>query len=145
MDKLYYKGYIGSVEFSAKDHCLYGKVQGLTGELISYEGESVGELEEDFQSAVDAYLKQCERQGIEPKRAYCGVFNVRVPSELHSRAALLAERKNISLNALVNVALYNYVEKSTKAAYVIDQLKYNEAKWDHPLIFVYNALESRPC
>ena len=47
-----YKGYIGSVEFSAEDNILFGKVQGIRS-LISYEGKTVYELINDFHGAVD--------------------------------------------------------------------------------------------
>ncbi|MDD6025249.1 MAG: type II toxin-antitoxin system HicB family antitoxin, partial [bacterium] len=38
MGMLKYKGYTGSVEYSDEDKCLFGKIQGLHGTLISYEG-----------------------------------------------------------------------------------------------------------
>ena len=57
MNTLNYKGYIGSIEISEADNCLYGQVLGLPKDtLISYEGETVKELKEDFQGAVDDYL-----------------------------------------------------------------------------------------
>ena len=56
---LEYKGYTGTVEFSAEDNILFGKVIGIDG-LISYEGESVSSLKEDFEAAVDDYLEMCE-------------------------------------------------------------------------------------
>lgn len=55
-----YKGYVGSVEFSEKDGIFYGKVMGIRS-LISYEGENVKELLNDFHGAVDDYL---ERSGV---------------------------------------------------------------------------------
>ena len=51
-----YKDYTGSVEYSEEDNCLYGKVQGLEKECITYEGNDIRSLKEDFESAVDAYL-----------------------------------------------------------------------------------------
>ena len=42
-DILEYKEYYGSVEFSAADNILFGKVLGING-LISYEGDSVKSL-----------------------------------------------------------------------------------------------------
>ena len=51
-----YKGYQGSVEFSSEDNCFYGKVLGLKGTLISYEGTSLEDLRRDFEEAVDYYL-----------------------------------------------------------------------------------------
>ena len=51
-----HKGYVGSVEFSEADGIFYGKVMGIHS-LISYEGESVKELLDDFHGAVDDYLE----------------------------------------------------------------------------------------
>ena len=56
MNQLYYKDYIGSVFFSEEDGVFHGKVIGLS-DSISYEGESVKSLTEDFQNAVDEYLE----------------------------------------------------------------------------------------
>ena len=63
-----YKGYIGSVEFSAADQVFFGKVQGIRS-LISYEGTTAAELIEDFHGAVDDYLALCQEEGIEPEVA----------------------------------------------------------------------------
>ena len=62
---LEYKGYCGTVEFSAEDKVFFGKVAGLNS-LISFEGESVQSLREDFEGAVDDYLEMCAERGIEP-------------------------------------------------------------------------------
>ena len=41
MNTLTYKGYIGSIEVSEDDNCLFGKVLDLPNNtLISYEGET---------------------------------------------------------------------------------------------------------
>lgn len=53
---LEYKGYSGTVEYSADDNVLFGKVIGIKS-LISYEGQSVDELRADFEYAVDEYLE----------------------------------------------------------------------------------------
>ena len=57
MGTLKYKGYTGSVEYSDEDKCLFGKVQGLHGTLISYEGTTIEEITNDFQGAIDDYLE----------------------------------------------------------------------------------------
>jgi predicted HicB family RNase H-like nuclease len=54
---LEYNGFRGSVHFSKEDNCYYGKVLDLEKSLISYEGKTVEELEEDFRGAVDDYLE----------------------------------------------------------------------------------------
>lgn len=56
-DTIEYKGYIGSVEFSKEDGVYFGKVQGI-GALISYEGENISQLIEDFRGAVDMYEEE---------------------------------------------------------------------------------------
>jgi len=77
-----YKGYAGTVEFSASDALFYGKVMGIRA-LISYEGQNAKELLEDFHNAARDYLELCKAQGKEPEKAYKGSFNVRVSPKLH--------------------------------------------------------------
>ena len=66
---LEYKGYQGTVEYSAEDNILYGKVIGIRG-LISYEGESLNELRTCFVEAIDDYLSCCEAEGREPMKPW---------------------------------------------------------------------------
>ncbi len=47
------------MEYSPEDDCLFGKVLGLRGTLISYEGSSIEEIKHDFEQAVDDYLESC--------------------------------------------------------------------------------------
>ena len=81
-----YKGYVGSVDFSAEDQLLFGKVQGIRSS-ISYEGKSVRELIEDFRGAVDDYLEMCKDEGTEPEIPYKGSLNIRLGRDLHRDAA----------------------------------------------------------
>jgi len=101
---LHYKDYTGSMEFSEEDGVFHGKVVGIKA-LISFEGDSVSLIKEDFHNAVDEYLDFCAENGVEPERPFKGSFNVRVGSELHRRAALAASSKGISLNAFIEEAL----------------------------------------
>jgi len=48
---LEYKDYCSTVEYSAVDNILHGKVLGIRG-LISYEGDSLHSLKEDFEGAI---------------------------------------------------------------------------------------------
>ena len=47
MNTLSYNGYLGTVNFSEKDECFYGKIEGIDG-LVNFEGQSVSELKEAF-------------------------------------------------------------------------------------------------
>jgi len=55
MEMMEYKDYVGSIEFSEEDNVFYGKVQNVGG-LISYEGETEGDLYVAFCGAVDDFL-----------------------------------------------------------------------------------------
>ena len=103
-----YKGYIGSVEFSAEDSIFHGKVQGIRA-LISYEGTNAQELVNDFHNAIDDYLELCSEENIEPEKAYKGSFNVRISPELHKKAVVYAYSQQTSLNRVMEDALYNYI------------------------------------
>ncbi len=61
-----YKGYTGSIEFSAEDNVYFGKIIDIRS-LISYEGENKEQLFEDFKGSVDDYLTLCEENGIVPE------------------------------------------------------------------------------
>ena len=111
MKNLEYKGYTGNIEYSSEDSLLYGKVLGVRG-LISYEGETGKGLESDFREAVDTYLSDCKDSGIEPEKPFKGSFNVRIPANLHQRAALLAMDAKVSLNNFVAEAIRLRVQKS---------------------------------
>ena len=110
MKYLEYKGYSGSIEYSAEDNLLYGKVLGVKG-LISFEGQTGKELESDFQEAINTYLADCRASGTEPEKPFKGSFNVRVPATLHQKAALLAMEAKMSLNTFVAEAIRNKVSQ----------------------------------
>lgn len=99
-----YKNYNGTVEFSKEDQCLYGKVVGIKS-LLSYEGNSVQELQTDFQNVIDEYLNDCEERDVQPEQPYKGSFNVRIKPELHRNIALYAIEHGKSLNAVVEEAI----------------------------------------
>jgi predicted HicB family RNase H-like nuclease len=106
---LEYKGYIGTVEFSAEDKIFFGKIQGIN-DLVTFEGTSVDELEKSFQESVLDYLETCVALNKAPEKLYKGSFNVRVSQELHQKTALLASKKGLNLNDVVKEAL-NYIVK----------------------------------
>lgn len=99
-----YHGYLGSVEFSAEDETFYGKILGIN-DLVTFEGNTVANLKKAFAESVEDYLATCKKLKKTPEKTYKGTFNVRVSSDLHKQAAILATRKNISLNQFIKFAL----------------------------------------
>ena len=55
-NEMEYKGYKGTVEFSNEDNCFYGKIAGID-DLVTFESQSVEELNIFFKEAVDDYLE----------------------------------------------------------------------------------------
>ena len=111
-DFMEYKGYIGSVRFSAEDEVFHGKLQGIR-DLVTYEGTNVTGLKQAFAEAVDDYLDSCGRRGKTPEQPFKGTFNVRVGSELHKRAAVFASEHKKKLNAVVSEALEKYLDTAS--------------------------------
>ena len=97
-----HKGYLGTVEYSADDHCLYGKLA-FIGALVNYEAETVVELENAFHESVEHYLQLCDEEGIAPQKPLKGTFNIRISPELHRKAVMAAGNK--SLNSFVTEAI----------------------------------------
>ena len=105
---LHYKDYIGSVLFSEEDSVFHGKIVGIK-DLVSFEGDSVSALIEDFHNSVDEYFEFCETKGKQPDKPFKGSFNVRIQPELHRAAALAASDRGISLNSFVEDAIKHNV------------------------------------
>lgn len=72
-------------------------------------GNSVQELETDFQNVIDDYLNDCEKQGVQPEQSYKGTFNMRISPELHRTIATYAIEHGKSLNAAVEEAIEHMV------------------------------------
>jgi predicted HicB family RNase H-like nuclease len=103
-DIIQYKGYYAEIHFNAEDEVFYGKLIGIN-DLVNFEADSVKELKKAFNGAVEDYLKTCKEIGKVPDKTYKGSFNVRIPSELHRQAAILAAIKKVTLNDFVRYAL----------------------------------------
>lgn len=103
-DVLMYKGYIGTVHYSAKDDVFHGRIEGIR-DLILFEGRSVDELKKAFHEAVDDYLEFCKKVNKKPEKPYKGSFNVRIDPEIHKQIAIKAAIAGISLNQFVQRAL----------------------------------------
>ena len=103
-DLLSYKGFIGSVHFSAEDEVFFGKIEGIN-DLVTFEGNSVKELTSAFHYVVDEHIKDCENEDIPVEKSYRGSFNLRLTPDLHRRAAIMARSQGTTLNAFVKESI----------------------------------------
>lgn len=107
---LEHNGYLGSIEASIEDKCLYGRVE-FINDLVSYQGDTIEELKAAFQESVDDYLATCTANSKDPDRPFSGTFNIRIGSDLHKKVAIAAKQADSSLNDFIRQALEKSVEK----------------------------------
>jgi predicted HicB family RNase H-like nuclease len=100
---------MATVRYSEEDEAFIGKIEGIDS-IVSFEGESVRELKEAFKDAVESYLSVCKRKGItDIQKSYSGIFNVRINSDLHRKAAISAKLHGRTLNSFVKEAIERQV------------------------------------
>lgn len=99
-----YKGYIGNVEYDDKAKIFHGEIIGLR-DVITFQGTNVNELEQAFKDSVDDYLEWCKQIGEKPEKAFSGIFNLRIPPDLHAQLALQAKAMGTSLNSYITQTL----------------------------------------
>ena len=105
-----YKGYWAEIKYSDEDECFCGIIEGLENDSISFEGETVKQLKNDFKTAIDDYLSLCKANNVDPERQCKGSLNVRLGIELHTKAKMKSIEENISINELIKKAVLAYVE-----------------------------------
>ena len=102
---LKYKDFIATVKYSDEDEAFVGRIEGIDS-VVSFEGQSVKELKTAFKEAVESYIDFCSRKGIlHSKKSYTGIFNVRINSDLHRKAAIAAKLQGSTLNAFVKESI----------------------------------------
>jgi predicted HicB family RNase H-like nuclease len=92
-----HKGYSARIEFDERDDIFVGRVLGLRA-MISFHGETVAELRNAFEAAVDDFLADCKQQGVAPEKPASGKLMLRVPSQVHGAALVAAQVAGKSLN-----------------------------------------------
>jgi predicted HicB family RNase H-like nuclease len=97
MNTMTCKGYTARVEYDERDDLFVGRILGIRN-IISFHGQTVGELRTEFEHAVKDYLADCKEQGLQPERPASGKLLLRVPPELHGRALVAAQAAGKSLN-----------------------------------------------
>jgi len=97
MSTMTYKEYAARIEYSDEDGCFIGHIAGIK-DVIGFHAETVKELRAAFEEAVDDYLATCAKLGRAPQKSYSGKLMLRVPPEVHARAAMMAQAHGVSIN-----------------------------------------------
>ena len=106
---------IGVREYDDEARVFSGEVIN-TRTVITFQGTTVDEVEEEFHASVDDYLEWCREDGVEPEKPYSGRFNVRISPLFHSQVAIAAKKAGLSLNSFVEKSLQDEIN-SMQLAY----------------------------
>ena len=99
MNTMNYRGFTARIDFDDRDNIIVGRVLGLPDtERISFHGETVAELTQDFHNAIDFYLKECSASGRIPTKPASGKLMLRIPPDVHGAALVAAQAAGTSLN-----------------------------------------------
>jgi predicted HicB family RNase H-like nuclease len=104
MNVMSYKGYLARIEYSDEDACFIGHLAGIQ-DVIGFHGDSVAELKQAFNEAVDDYLATCKKLNRAAQKPYSGKMMLRIDPSIHAKAAMLAQAQGVSLNAWAQAAL----------------------------------------
>lgn len=56
---LEYQGYQGSISYRATDGMIVGRIEAIS-DVVIFEADSVRQLKQEFETAVDCYLEFCQ-------------------------------------------------------------------------------------
>jgi predicted HicB family RNase H-like nuclease len=113
MNQMAYRGYTAHIQYSDEDDCFIGEIIGIH-DIVSFHGETVTELHEAFEEAVDDYLDTCAKIGRAPNKPYSGQFRLRIPADLHAQAAIAAKTRGKSLNTWVTEVIATDLSRQEK-------------------------------
>lgn len=92
-----YRGYTASMTFDPEDKIIVGRVLDID-DIIAFHGESVGEFETNFHSAIESYIAACEQLGSAPEKPASGKLMLRIAPAIHAGALKAAALSGTSLN-----------------------------------------------
>jgi len=97
-------GYKAVIHYDPDIGMFRGEFMGLNGGADFY-ATTVEGLQEEGSKSLKVFLEMCAEEGVDPRRAFTGRFNLRIPPDLHERIAILAKASGKSINAWMAEAL----------------------------------------
>ena len=109
MNTMSHKGYTARVEYDERDNILVGRILGIRS-IISFHADTVFNLRQEFELAVNDYLADCAEEGVKPEKPASGKLLLRVPPEVHGKALVAAQASGKSLNQWATEVLQGAVQ-----------------------------------
>lgn len=101
-------GFTAVIRYDPEKDRFRGEIQGLNGGADFY-GSTPKELRREFRASLDFFIAACEKHGVPARKPASGKFVVRLPPDLHAKAATAAQAAGVSLNTLVEQAIRNEI------------------------------------
>ena len=107
-------GYQATVQYDPDIEVFRGEFVGLNGGADFY-AKDIDGLRKEGEISLKVFLDMCREDGVEPRKAYSGKFNLRVSSQLHAEIATRATAAGKSLNQWVADVLSESLSLSTSS------------------------------
>lgn len=93
-------GYRAVIQYDPEIEMFRGEFIGLNGGADFY-AKDIDGLRREGEISLRVFLDMCREDGVEPRKAYSGRFNLRIAPELHAEVAAEAASAGKSLNQWV--------------------------------------------
>ena len=100
MNMVEINGYRAVVQYDPDIDMFRGEFIGLNGGADFY-AKDIDGLRKEGEISLKVFLEMCKEDGVEPRKAYSGKFNLRVSPKLHAEITARAFAEGKSLNQWV--------------------------------------------
>jgi len=100
MTTMTHDGYLATLEIDEEAGVIHGRVVNARA-VLTFEGETLAELQQAFADTIDDYRDWCKERGVEPEKPYSGTLSLRIAPELHRRVAEQAAKLGESINQFI--------------------------------------------
>ncbi len=112
MNMMEINGYRAVIQYDPEIEMFRGEFTGLNGGADFY-AKDIDGLRQEGEISLQVFLEMCLEDGVEPRKAYSGKFNLRVPPPLHAELAVRAASAGESLNQWITNSLTQVVQVQT--------------------------------
>ncbi len=116
---LEYMDYIGCAYYDDKAGAFVGTVIN-SNDVITFQGTTVEEIENDFRKSIDDYLAWCQKDEITPDAPFKQDASMKITPEIHKKLSIVAKMLNISLEEFVERAINDEVKFSLSQHTIVD-------------------------
>src|SRR3989338_11487216 len=95
-----YKEYLAEISLDEEAGIFHGEISNIR-DVVTFQGNSVEELQKEFALSVEDYLAFCKNRGETPDRVFSGKLLLRMTPQEHKEFFTEAQKTHKSLNAWI--------------------------------------------